>query len=76
MSHGTNHRHEAAPSHSQLVFRRHPETGQPVAGYLRWGFIPHDAGARPAITPIHVRAETIADKPMFADPYRKRRHAD
>jgi hypothetical protein len=49
MSHGTNHRHEASSSHSQLVFRRHPETRQPIEGYLRWGFSPHDAGARPLV---------------------------
>jgi putative SOS response-associated peptidase YedK len=68
-----DYRHEAAPSQSQLVFRRHPETGEPVEGQLRWGLIPHDSLTRPAIQPIHVRAETIADKPMFADAYRKRR---
>jgi putative SOS response-associated peptidase YedK len=40
---------------------------------LRWGFIPHDSFTRPTIQPIHVRTETITEKPMFADAYRKRR---
>jgi putative SOS response-associated peptidase YedK len=68
-----DHRHEAAPSQTQLVYRRDPKTGQPVEGYLRWGFIPHDCLTRPSIQPIHVRAETIKEKPMFADAYRRRR---
>jgi putative SOS response-associated peptidase YedK len=64
---------EGKPSQDQLVFRRHPETGQPVEGHLRWGLIPHDADRRPDFQPIHVRAETIAEKRMFSDAYRKRR---
>lgn len=67
------HEHGAAPSQKQLVFRRHPETGEAVEGQLRWGFIPHTALSRPAIQPIHVRAETIAEKTMFDDAYRKSR---
>ena len=65
--------HGAQPSQKQLVFRRHPETGEAVEGQLRWGFIPHTAFSRPTIQPIHVRAETITEKPMFTDAYRKRR---
>lgn len=70
---GREYRHEAARSQTQLVLRRHPETGELVETHLRWGFIPHSAQTRLAIQPIHVRAETIAEKPMFADAYRKRR---
>jgi putative SOS response-associated peptidase YedK len=55
------------------VFRRHPETGEAVESQLRWGFIPHTALSRPTIQPIHVRAETITEKPMFSDAYLKRR---
>lgn len=65
--------HGAQPSQKQLVFRRHPETGEAVEGQLRWGFIPHTAPSRPTIQRIHVRAETITEKPMFSDAYRKRR---
>jgi putative SOS response-associated peptidase YedK len=68
-----DYRHEAAPSQMQLVYRRDPKTGQPVETQLRWGFIPHDSFTRPTIQPIHVRTETITEKPMFADAYRKRR---
>src|SRR4051812_46886947 len=68
-----DYRHEAAPSQTQLVLRRHPETGELVEAQLRWGFIPHESLTRPAIQPIHVRADTIDEKPMFADACRKRR---
>jgi putative SOS response-associated peptidase YedK len=51
------HQHGAAPSQKQLVFHRHPKTGKAIEGQLRWGFIPHTAVSRPAIQPIHVRAE-------------------
>jgi putative SOS response-associated peptidase YedK len=65
--------HGAQPQKPQLVYRRHPETGKAVEGYLRWGFIPHDAVTRPKVQPIHARAETITEKSIFADSYRKRR---
>jgi putative SOS response-associated peptidase YedK len=38
-----------------------------------WGLIPHDARQRPDITPIHARAETLNEKPIFRDAYRRRR---
>jgi SOS response associated peptidase (SRAP) len=63
----------ARPSGLQLVFRRHPETGLAVEGRLRWGLFPHYADARPDLQPIHARAETISEKKMFRDAYRKRR---
>src|ERR1700692_1280369 len=43
-----------------------------VEGYLRWGLIPHHAYSRPEIQPVNARAESIAEKPMFKDAYRKR----
>ena len=55
------------------VWRRHPETGEPVEGKLRWGLIPHWMASRPEVQPINARAETIADKRMFSDAYAKRR---
>jgi putative SOS response-associated peptidase YedK len=57
----------------QLVYRRDPETGLAVEGRLRWGLIPHYADARPDLQPIHARAETISEKRMFREAYRKRR---
>src|SRR4051812_27070947 len=64
---------QGVPAQSQLVIRRDPETGEPVEGQLRWGLIPHYCSERPAIEPIHVRAETITEKKMFREAYRKRR---
>lgn len=61
------------PAQILPVFRRHPETGEPVQSELRWGLIPHSADRRPDLQPIHARAETIAERRMFADAYRKRR---
>jgi putative SOS response-associated peptidase YedK len=64
---------DARPAGLQLVFCRDPETGLPVEGRLRWGLIPYYADARPDLQPIHARAETISEKRMFRDAYRKRR---
>ena len=61
------------PTGLQLVFRRHPETGLAVEGHLRWGLIPHYVDARPDLQPIHARAETVSEKRMFRDAYRRRR---
>jgi putative SOS response-associated peptidase YedK len=58
---------------AQRVYRRDPETGLAVEGRLRWGLIPHYADARPDLQPIHARAETISEKRMFREAYRKRR---
>jgi putative SOS response-associated peptidase YedK len=38
-----------------------------------WGHIPHGAHLRPDIQPFNARAESVAEKPMFKDAYRKRR---
>jgi putative SOS response-associated peptidase YedK len=64
---------QGRPNELQLVFRRHPETGQAVEGHLRWGLIPHFCETRPDFQPIHARAETILEKEWFRDAYRKRR---
>jgi putative SOS response-associated peptidase YedK len=67
---GTN---DARPGQELQVWRRHPETGEPVEGKLRWGLIPHWMRSRPDVQPINARAETIAEKRMFSDAYAKRR---
>jgi putative SOS response-associated peptidase YedK len=41
---------------------------------LTWGLLPHDtADPGTALRPIHARAETVQDLPMFADAFRQRR---
>jgi putative SOS response-associated peptidase YedK len=44
-----------------------------MEGHLRWGLIPHYADPRPDLQPIRARAETISEKSMFREAYRKRR---
>jgi putative SOS response-associated peptidase YedK len=66
-------RRDAKPEQQLLVFRLHPETGLPVEGVLRWGLVPHWAETLPDVRPINARAESIGEKPMFADAYAKRR---
>ena len=61
------------PARLLPVFRRDPQTGEPVEGELRWGLIPHYVDARPHIQPIHARAETITEQRTFRDAYHKRR---
>jgi putative SOS response-associated peptidase YedK len=56
-----------------MVVRRHPQSGVPGPDYLTWGLIPHDAETRPDNQPMNARAETIREKRMFRDAYRKRR---
>ena len=51
---------DAKPSAELMVWRRHPDTGVPTEGMLRWGLIPHWMKVRPEIRPINARAETSA----------------
>jgi hypothetical protein len=64
---------EAGPAQILPVFRQHPETGLPVESHLSWGPIPHYADRRPDFRPIHARAETISERRIFSEAYRKRR---
>jgi hypothetical protein len=70
-----NEKPDALPSQELLVFRKSP-TCEIVDGYLRWGLILHYACTRPEIQPANARAESIAEKPMFKEAYRKRRCID
>src|SRR3984957_3395355 len=65
--------HDARPGQELQVWRRHPESGEPVEGKLRWGLIPNWMRSRPDVQPINARAETIAENRMFSDAYAKRR---
>jgi putative SOS response-associated peptidase YedK len=56
------------------VIRLHPVTGARHLDWLNWGLIPPAAADDPgAPHPIHARAETVADLPMFAGAFRQRR---
>jgi putative SOS response-associated peptidase YedK len=70
---GWSEMQEAGPAQILPAFREHPKTGLPVESDLSWGLIPHYAERRPDFRPIHARAETISEKRIFSDAYRKRR---
>jgi putative SOS response-associated peptidase YedK len=64
----------AGPGRLGRVIQLHPKTGQRHLDRLTWGLLPPAmelAGSAPG--PIHARAETVADLPMFADAFRHRR---
>jgi putative SOS response-associated peptidase YedK len=57
-----------------LVVRRHPESGERHLDKLEWGLLPHGtADPKSAPRPIHARAETVAEHPLFESAFRKRR---
>jgi len=67
-------RYNVAPSTPVLAIRTERRSGRRIAEVMRWGLVPHWAkdpsiGARL----INARAETIATKPAFRDPFRRRR---
>jgi putative SOS response-associated peptidase YedK len=56
------------------VIRLHPKTHERHMDWLTWGLItPKTAGDTRAPRPIHARAETVTELPMFAEAFRKRR---
>jgi len=64
----------AGPGRQAQVIRRHPTTGQRHMDLLTWGLVPAGmAGTADAPRPIHARAETVAELPMFADAFANRR---
>ena len=61
---------------AELVERALSRAEQRHLDWLTWGLLPHateppDGGPRP----IHARAETVAELPLFADAFRQRRAA-
>ncbi|HEV2651686.1 MAG TPA: SOS response-associated peptidase [Rhizomicrobium sp.] len=62
------------PGEPATVIRLNPKTGERNMDELVWGLLPHDtvdSGSAPR--PIHARAETVQELPMFADAFRRRR---
>jgi putative SOS response-associated peptidase YedK len=56
------------------VIRLHPVTRARHLDWLNWGLIPPATADDPgAPHPIHARAETVAELPMFAGAFRQRR---
>jgi putative SOS response-associated peptidase YedK len=56
------------------VIRLHPNTGERHMDWLTWGLVPASVtGDDRAPRPIHARAETVTQLPMFAEAFLKRR---
>lgn len=62
--------YNVAPTDPVYAIAEHE--GQRLLGTFRWGFIPHWAKDSKAIQ-INARAETVADKAMFRDSFRRKR---
>jgi putative SOS response-associated peptidase YedK len=71
---GAPPRYNVAPTQAVLAVRLPAETGKGEAVALRWGLVPHWADD-PAIgnRMINARSETVAEKPVFRDAFRRRR---
>jgi putative SOS response-associated peptidase YedK len=64
----------AGPGRPGQVIRVNPKTGARHMDWLTWGLLPHGTpNPDGAPRPIHARAETVAELPMFADAFRHRR---
>jgi putative SOS response-associated peptidase YedK len=65
---------DAGPGRPGQVIRLRPGTRQRHLDLLTWGLLPAaTANFADAPRPIHARAETVAELPMFADAFRHRR---
>ena len=67
-------RFNIAPTQQVATIRARADDGRPELAFCRWGLIPHWA-KDPSIGQrmINARAETIAEKPAFRQPFRRRR---
>lgn len=61
-----------APSQNILTIRL-DERGKRQLTALQWGFVPHWAKDMSGPHPINARAETVAEKPMFRDSFKRHR---
>lgn len=64
----------AGPGRPGQVIRLHPQTGKRHLDWLTWGLLPNGTEhPDSAPKPIHARAETVAELPLFIDAFRRRR---
>jgi putative SOS response-associated peptidase YedK len=69
----TEPRYNIAPTQSVAIVRR-DESGRRACAMARWGLIPSWAkDPKQAGLLINARAETVAEKPAFRSPFKKRR---
>ncbi len=62
-----------APSQNILAARNTPDGGRELVA-LHWGLVPHwSKGPDPKYSMINARADSLATKPAFRDPYKRRR---
>lgn len=62
------------PGQPILILRFNPATGRRTLDPARWGLIPHwTREAVPASKLFNARAETLAERPAFRDPFQRRR---
>ena len=67
-------RYNIAPSQSVAVVRLLPDDADRKLAMLRWGLLPAWVKDPTKVQqPINAKAETAAEKPMFRDPFKRRR---
>ncbi|NIP73339.1 MAG: SOS response-associated peptidase [Gammaproteobacteria bacterium] len=67
-------RYNIAPSQDVLIVRAGAHPGRRRAALMRWGLVPAwSREPRTKYSMINVRAETVAEKPAFRQPFRQRR---
>jgi len=68
--------YNVAPTTIQPVIRSDKETGERELVTMRWGMVPHFAKSLAdfnGFSTINAKAETLTTKPMWRDPFRRRR---
>lgn len=61
------------PPSTDIAAVRLDPNGRRELVMLKWGFVPHWAKDLSGIRPINARAETISDKPMFREAFKRHR---
>lgn len=66
-------RYNVAPSQLVAVIGTKASGSGRGLAMFRWGFVPHWAADAKGPRPVNAKAETVTEKPMFADSFRHRR---